>query len=173
MAAETAGEHVTEAFWAAPEFWVGIAFVILIALFGRKIYRTIAAGLDARADAIRLRVEEAERLRDEAQEILADYQRKQNEAAKETEEMVQRAQDEAERLTKRSVEDLERSLQRREQLAMERIAHAESAALDEVRTAAVDVALEATRRVLAESLPAKKADALIDDAIKGIPGKLH
>ncbi len=171
-AAETAGAQA-EAFWVAPEFWVAIAFVILVALAGRKVMRTITAGLDARADAIRHRVEEAERLRDEAQEVLASYQRKQNEAAQEAEQLLERAQQEAERLTERSVQDLERSLKRREQLAMERIAQAESSALDEVRGAAIDVALEATRRILAEKLSEKQADALIDDAIKGIPGKLH
>ncbi len=174
MAAE-AGEAAAhaESFWVTPEFWVAVAFVILIALVGNKIVRTISTGLDSRADSIRARVEEAEKLRDEAQELLATYQRQQNEAAEETEKMVEKAQPEAERLSQKAAAYLERSLKRREQLALDRIAHAEATAVKEVRSVAVDVALEATRRILADKLSADKAGDLIDDAIKGLPGKLH
>lgn len=172
MAAETAGTHA-EAFWAAPEFWVAIAFFILIALAGRSVLRTITAGLDARAESIRVRVAEAERLRDEAQELLATYQRKQHDAAQEAESMMARAREEADRLAERAAENLEQSLKRREQLAMERIAQAESAATEEIRGAAVEVAMEATRRILADKLSDEKAEGLIDDAIKALPGKLH
>lgn len=172
MAAETAGTH-TEAFWAAPEFWVAIAFVILIALAGRAVLRTITTGLDARAESIRVRVIEAEHLRDEAQELLASYQRKQHDVAQEAERMVARAREEAERLAVHAVENLEQSLKRREQLALDRIAQAEAAATNEIRSAAVDIAMEATRRVLAEKLSDKKTESLIDDAIKALPGKLH
>jgi F-type H+-transporting ATPase subunit b len=172
MAAETAGAHAV-AFWATAEFWVFVAFVLLVSLIGGKIYRLVGVGLDSRAETIRTRIDEAERLRDEAKELLASYQGKKEEAAKEADEMAVRAGEEAKRLANRAAEDLERSLQRREQLAMDRIAQAEAAAVDEVRNVAIDVALEATRRVLSENLPEDKADALVDDAIKGIPGKLH
>lgn len=69
--------------------------------------------------------------------------------------------------------ELEKAVERREQMAMERIAQAEAKAVAEVRGEAVDIALEATRRLLAEKLTGKKADALIDDAIKELPEKLH
>ncbi|WP_316979303.1 F0F1 ATP synthase subunit B family protein [Shumkonia mesophila] len=171
-AAETAGTKA-EAFWATPEFWVAIAFVILVALAGRAVLRLVTTGLDARADAIRARVNEAEKLREEAQELLASYQRKQREAAEETSRLLEHARQEAATLSARAAESLEQSVKRREQLAMERIAQAEATATREIRDAAVDVALEATRRVLAEKLSETKADELIDDAIKGLPGKLH
>ncbi|MCG8512482.1 MAG: F0F1 ATP synthase subunit B [Rhodospirillales bacterium] len=172
MAAETAGEQALS-FWETPEFWVAVAFVILIALVGRTVMRAINTGLDSRAENIRTRVDEAERLKDEAKELLASYQSKKEKAATEAEEIVLRAREEAKRLSKKAAEDLERSLQRREQLAMERIAQAEASAVDEVRNVAIDVALEATRRVLTENLPENKADDLVDDAIKDLPGKLH
>lgn len=172
MAAEAGAAHA-ESFWVTPEFWVLVAFVLLIGMVGSKVARTIAAGLDSRAESIRARVEEAEKLRDEAQELLASYQRKQNEAAEETKRLVEKAQAEAEKLSERAAENLGRSLKRREQLAMDRIAHAEATAIKEVRSVAVDVALEATRRILADNLPDDKADSLIDDAIKELPGKLH
>ena len=172
MAAETAGTHA-ESFWAAPEFWVAIAFVILVVLAGKAVVRTVTAGLDARAESIRVRVAEAERLRDEALELLATYQRKQRDAAQEAESLIARAHEEANRLAVRAAENLEQSLKRREQLAMERIAQAEAAATQEIRGAAVDVAMEATRRILADKLSEEKAESLIDDAIKTLPGKLH
>jgi F-type H+-transporting ATPase subunit b len=175
MAAETAATAAThaEAFWQTPEFWVTVAFVILLALAGRAVLRTITTGLDARAEAIRLRVAEAERLRDEALELLASYQRKQRDAAQEAEGMVARAREEADRLAARAAESLEQSLKRREQLAMDRIAQAEASATQEIRDAAVDIAMEATRRVLTEKLSAEKAESLIDEAIKALPGKLN
>lgn len=172
MAAETAGTHA-EAFWAAPEFWVAVAFFILIALAGRAVVRTITTGLDARAESIKVRVAEAERLRDEALELLATYQRKQHDAAQEAEGLVTRAREEASRLAARAAENLEQSLKRREQLAMERIAQAESAATQEIRSAAVDIAMEATRRILADKLSEEKTKSLVDDAIKALPDKLH
>jgi len=172
MAAEAAGGHA-EAFWATPEFWVLIAFVALLALAGRAVLRTITAGLDARADSIRARVADAERLRDEAQELLAAHQRQRAAAAGETEAIVAHARDEAVRLAERAAKDLERSLKRREQLAMERIAQAEATALHEVQNAAIEVALDATRRILATKLSEAKANALIEDAVRELPTKLH
>lgn len=171
-AAEAAGTQA-ESFWMAPEFWVAVAFVILVALAGRAVLRIVTTGLDARADAIRARVNEAEKLREEAQELLASYQRKQRDAAEETARMLERAREESAKLRARAAEGLERSVKRREQLAMERIAQAEATATQEIRDAAVEVALEATRRALADKLSERKADALVDDAIKALPGKLH
>lgn len=162
-----------EAFWVAPEFWVAVAFVILIALAGRAVLRTVNTGLDARAESIRVRVAEAERLRDEALELLASYQRKQRDVAEEAETMAGRAREEADRLAARAAENLEQALKRREQLAMERIAQAEASATHEIRSAAVEVAMEATRRILAEKLSDEKAESLVDDAIKALPTKLH
>ena len=162
-----------ESFWVGPEFWVLVAFVILVGLAGRKVVRAITTGLDSRAETIRARVEEAEKLRSDAQELLASYQRKQQDTAKEAEEIVARAREEAARLAERAADDLERSLKRREQLAMDRIAQAETSAVEQVRGLAVNVALEATRRVLSDNLPKNKADGLVDDAIKELPEKLH
>lgn len=160
-------------FWETPEFWVLVAFVLLVALAGRKIVRTITAGLDSRAETIRTRVEEAEKLRGDAQELLASYQRKQHDAVKEAEEIVAKAREEAARLAENAAADLDRSLKRREQLAMDRIAQAETSAVEQVRGLAVNVALEATRRVLTDDLPQDKADGLVDAAIKELPEKLH
>lgn len=174
FAAEAVGamEHA-EPFYVEPEFWVAIAFVILVVLIAKPITAKVTKALDERSGAIQNQIDEARRLRDEAQELLASYQRKQRDAAKEADQIVEYAKREAERLTERAGEDLERSLKRREQMALDRIGQAEAKAVGEVRSLAIDVALEATRRVLAQSIKGAKADALIDEAVRALPDKLH
>ena len=161
------------AFLQDPTFWVLVAFVVFIAATARPILRLITAGLDKRADKIRDELEEAEKLRKEAQDLLAGYQRKQRDAIQEVEDIVQHAREEAERMAVQGRENLEASLERRRKLALERIAQAETQALDTVRAKTVDLALDATREFLAKELKGKQADALIDQAIKELPEKLH
>jgi F-type H+-transporting ATPase subunit b len=156
-----------------PTFWVAVAFVIFIAILARPIAKAVPKALDERALKIKRDLDEAERLRIEAQDLLAEYQRKQRDAVREAGEIVAHARAEAARLTEDGRKRLEQSLKRREQLAVERIARAETAALAEVRAKAIDVAIEATRRLLAERAAGAKADTLIDAAIKDLPGKLH
>ncbi len=171
-AAEATAEH-SGSFLATTDFWVLVAFILFFALIGRTAFRVVTAGLDSRAEAIRNRVEEARRLKEEAQELLASYERKQVEARQETEQILVRAREEAQQWTVRASQDLERSLNRQEQLATERIAQVEAAALDEVRSLAVDLAMDATRRVLAEQVSGEKAASLIDGAVKELPERLH
>ena len=170
-AAETAA-GAGEAFYEAPEFWVAVAFVIVVAAIFKPVAGRIGAALDDRAETIKTQIDEAVRLHEEAQELLASYERKHRHAAAEAEEIVERARKEADRLGKRAAEDLEKALKRRQKLAMERIARAEAEALDEVRGVAVDVALDATRRLLAEKMSGKRADVMIDAAIEELPEKL-
>ena len=175
LAAETAaaqGGHAV-AFYATAEFWVLVAFVIFVVAAAKPLFRMVTQALDDKAETIRNQLDEAARLREEAQELLASYQRKQRDALKETEDIAQRAREDADRLAAKAVTDLERALKRREQLAIERIAQAETKAMDEVRAMAVDAALEATRRILAENVKGEKADALVAAAIKELPDKLH
>ena len=161
------------AFLQEPTFWVLVAFVVFISAAGRPIVRLITTGLDNRADKIRDDLEEAEKLRKEAQDLLAGYRRKQRDAIKEAEDIIQYAHEEAERIAVQGRENLEASLERRRKLALERIAQAEAQALDAVRAKTVDLALDATREFLAKELKGKQADDLIDQAVKDLPGKLH
>lgn len=161
------------AFLQDPTFWVLVAFVIFVGATARPISRLVTGGLDKRADKIRADLEEAENLREEAQDLLAGYQRKQRDAIEEAEAIVAHAGEEAERLAQQGAEKLEASLERRKNLALERIARAEAQAIDSVRAKTVDVALDATRDFLSHELKAKQADALIESAIKDLSGKLH
>lgn len=170
-AAHAAAEAVP--FYADAHFWVNVAFLLVIGLAWRPVARAIAAALDARSAKIKARIDEALRLREEAQELLATYQRKQRDALREAEEIIAHARAEADRLSKQAAEDLEQQLKRREQTALERIAQAEAQALKEVQNAAVDVAIAAASRVIGETLSPNQRGTLVDNAIKALPGTLH
>jgi F-type H+-transporting ATPase subunit b len=156
-----------------PEFWVAIAFVIAVGLVLWKSAPMIAKSLDDRAAKIKTELDEAQRLREDAQRTLAEFQRKQRDAFKEAEQIVALAKSEAERAAAQAVRDLEAALQRRQAQALEKIALAEAKARTEVRNTAVDVAIAAVRRVLAEQLDQPRKSQLIDDAIAELPQLLH
>jgi len=173
-AAEHAAEHAEHVgFFSDPETWVAITWLIVVGLLARPVFRAITAGLDLRREKIRARIDEAERLRTEAQDLLSSYQRKQREALAEAKDIVAHAKAEAERHALQATRDLEDLLKRREQQAMERIAQAEAEAVRDVRNTAVDIAIEATQRLIAGKLPADQAAALVDAAIKDLPNRLH
>jgi F-type H+-transporting ATPase subunit b len=174
QASEGAAAHaVSGPFWHAPEFWVAIAFFVMVGAAMKPVARAVASALDLRAEKIKNRIEDAQKLKDDAQEMLATYQRKQREALKEAEDIVAHARNEADRLAKQAAKDLEDTLKRREQQAVERIAQAEAKAIKEVRDIVVDIAVQAAEKAIAGNLPASAAKALIDGSIKDIGAKLN
>ena len=156
-----------------PTFWVLVSFVIFVALVWKPGSKAVAQMLDDRAEKIRSDLEKAAKLREEAQALFAEYQKKQRDALKDAEAIVAAAKAEAEALSRQAAVDLETSLKRREQLALQRIAQAEAQATADVRAAAVDLAMAATRKILTDKLDAGRQDALVDAAIKELPGKLN
>jgi F-type H+-transporting ATPase subunit b len=158
---------------AQPEFWVAVAFVIFVALMVWKARKIVTDMLDQRADAIRRQIDEAEKLRREAQDLLADYQRRQADAYKEAEGIIAQARQEAERLRAKAHGDLETAIRQRERQALDRIAHAEAQAAADVRNAAVEAAVGATRHLLKERLESGQGNELVDQAIAELPQRLH
>ena len=156
-----------------PYFFIGIAFLIFVGIVIWKGGKSIVGSLDARSDKIRAELQEAQRLREEAQHLLADYKRRQREAADEAEGIIRQAEEEAKRLREKAAKDLDETLARREQQAMDRIAQGEAQAEADVRNLAVDLALAATQQVLETKLTDAKAAELVDGAIKDLPEKLH
>ena len=157
-----------------PTFWVFVAFIGFIGvLVYFRVPGMVTRGLDARAKKIRADLDEADALLEEAQGLLASYQKKQREAADEAQEIKARAKEEAERIVENGRARLEDALQRREKLAMDRIVQAEASALDEIRIRTVDIALDATRDLLASNLSDDKASAMLDDAIERLPRHLN
>ncbi len=156
------------------EFVVVIATVLFVALLiYLKVPAMINKMLDARADRIREELDEARRLREEAQGILASYERKQKEVKEHAEGIVIHARQEAAAAAIRAKEDLKESIARRLQAAEEQIASAEASAVKEVRDTAVAVAIEAAREVIAKKMTAREGGALIDQAIDEVGRKLH
>jgi F-type H+-transporting ATPase subunit b len=160
-------------FFMEAEFWVLVAFVIAIAFLITKVKEPVAKGLDARAAKIKAELDEAQKLRDEAQAKLAEFQLKQRDALKEAEGIIALAKEEAQRLAAQGAKDLEAAIERRRRMAQEKIALEEQKAMSDLRNAAVDVAIGALRRVLAEDLDAARQSALIDNAINALPPTLH
>ncbi len=156
-----------------PTFWVAVAFLSFVVLAARPVSRAIADALDARSNRIRAEIEEAQALREEAQKTVAEFQRKQRDALKEVEQILDHAKIEATRLRERAERDLETALGRREQAALDKIAQAEAQALQEVRDQAIDVALAATAKLISENLGPDRSGAMIDRAIRDLSGKLH
>lgn len=155
------------------EFWVAVAFVLIIILAWRPLQRRLAVMLDARAEQIKTELDQAQRLREEAQRTLAEYQRKQRDALQEAEQIVAHAREEAERAAERAKRELVLSLERRRRLAAEKITLEEQKAVAEVRNLAVDVAVAAVREILARDLDAGRRQELIDQAIQALPRALH
>lgn len=156
-----------------PTFWVAVAFVVFAVLMVWKVRRPLLDALDARAERIRTELDEAQRLREEAQKALAEYKRKQRDAAKEAEDLLANARHEAELLRRQAAEDLQETLARREKAAIEKIAQAEAQALQEVRAQAVDIAIAATAKLLSENVDPQRDQSIVDQAIKDLGRKLH
>jgi F-type H+-transporting ATPase subunit b len=173
-AAEGAGAaHAYAHFWEDPTFWVLVASVIFVGLVWNKARAAIGDGLDGRIARIKNEIDEAERLKTEAQEMLADAKRKQGEAEKQIADIRTQAEEEAVLLTERMTRTLDDVLRRREQQAKDRIAQAEEQARQDIQAVATEVAVNAARKVIRDSLDADQASQLVDAAIKELPEKLH
>ena len=160
-------------FFHDPELAVAIAFVIAIALVSKKVWLALSGMLDERAAKIKAELDEAQKLKDDAQKTLGQFQRKQRDALQEAEAIVAHAREDAVRAVERAKRDLEAAVERRQRLAQEKIALAEAKALAEVRNAAVDVAMGAARQVIAERLGDAQGQALVDHAIAELPQRLN
>src|SRR4051812_35705342 len=156
-----------------PELWVVVGFLIFLGYVGPKVWKMIVTGLDQRSIRIKAQLDEAQKLRDEAQALLNEYQRRQKEAAQEAAGIITSAKELAEHHTRDALAALEASMARREKLALEKIAQAEVHAAAEVRREAVEVATAATRKLLEQALTADRATALVDQSIKELDRKLH
>lgn len=163
--------HHDASLWADPRFWVGIAFFLFFAIFGRKIVGLLVATLDNRSLAIRRELDEAGRLRQEAEAMLADANARRQVALQEAKVMLDSARSEAQRMGEAARAEAASSAARRERMALDRIDAAEKAAVSDVRHAAAELAGRAAERILAE-FPAEADAALIDRAIQGLPAAL-
>ena len=155
-------------------FWVGAAFVlfggILVYL---KVPGMLTGALDERAKKISNDLDQARELREEAQVLLATYQRKQRDALKEAEEIIAHAKEEAMREAEQAEKKLEEAVARRQQAALNKIFLAEAQAENEVRDTAIEIAIAAATAVVAQQVRGDRADALVDTAIQDLRRHLN
>ena len=157
-----------------PATWVSIfLFIFLGILIWAKVPGLITGALDKRSKQIQDELDEARKLREEAQSILADYQRKAREAEEEAEGIVAQAKREAEIYAKETREKLKETLERRTKAADLKISQAETQAINEVRLAAVEAATNAAEKILAGQAKGEKGNELISKSISELKGKMN
>jgi len=155
-------------------FWVGAAFVLFVGiLVYLKVPGMLTGALDERAKKISNDLDQARELREEAQVLLATYQRKQRDALKEAEEIIAHAKEEAMREAEQAEKKLEEAVARRQQAALNKIALAEAQAENEVRDTAIEIAIAAATAVVAQQVRGDRADALVDTAIQDLRRHLN
>lgn len=153
---------------------VGIGFVIFVGiLVYYRVPQFVFSKLDARAETIRSELEEARALREEAQSLLASYERKHKEVKGQAADIVTAARADAEQAAEDAKEDIRRTVARRLQTATEQIEAAERAAVREVKDRAVAVAIAAAGDAIRANLGADKANELIDQSIEDVGRRLN
>ena len=157
-----------------PEFWVAVSFFIFIGVlvyFG--VHMKVVSALDARALLISKELEEARRLREEAENVLADYRRKLGDVVTEVDNITALATTEAKTLAAETRQSLKEYFDRRIKLAEEKIARAEMEAVRELRSVAVDAAIAAAQNLIAAKLTPDRAKKLVSESIKALKSKLN
>lgn len=156
------------------ETWVAVAFVLFVALgLYLKVPAMLAKMLDERADKISKELAEARKLREEAQALLAEYQKKRVEAEKDAANIVAQAKVEAEAYGVETRKKLAETIERRTKQAAQKIAQAEAAAIKEVRTTATEAAIAAASKLVGEAVQGAKGSKLIDESIDAVKSRLN
>jgi len=156
------------------DFVVLIGFVLFLAiLFYFNVPSLLGGMLDKRAQGIKSDLDEARALREEAQTLLASYERKQREMAEQSERIVTQARADAEAAAETAKADLARSIERRLAAAEDQIASAEAKAVRAVRDRAVEVAIAAAGEIIAGRMAAADANSLIDASIDEVATRFN
>ncbi len=156
------------------EFWVLLGFLFFLGLLGYiGVHKKVAKALDDRAERIKAELDEARKLRDEASQLLADYQRKRQEAESEAQGIIAGAQAEAERMAADAKSKVEEFVARRTQMAETKIAQAEAQATADVRAAAAEAAVAAAEKILTQQTKGELGDKLIAQGIAELGKQLN
>ena len=160
--------------FAEPEFWVAVAFFILMGVFAYfGIHRTVLTTLDHRRDRIRAELDDARRLKEEAAKLLAEYKARRASAEREAQDIIESAKTEAERIASEARAKMEDFVARRTKTAESKIALAEAQALADVRAAAAEAAVTAAARIMSQSVKGEVADGLLAKGIAEVSAKLN
>lgn len=166
-----AAKHSEPTLWGLePYQWVSVAMLVLllIAIFGAKVHKTIAGGLDKKIADIREQLDEAKELRAEAEALRDEYAAKIANAEKDAAAMIESAKGEADGIVAKAEADSKAIVERRKRMAEDRIAAAEREAVEDVRNRAVAAATAASRTLIGSKLDADADRALADKVIADI-----
>jgi F-type H+-transporting ATPase subunit b len=156
------------------EAWVAIAFVIFLGLLiYLGAHRRVIDAIDQRRARIKAELDEAVRLRQEAQAVLAEFERKKGEAESEAMSIIAGAKEEAERLAAEAKARMEDFIARRTKMAEAKIAQAEAQALADVRSAAADTAVAAAEKILSAAARGKVAEDLLAQGIEDVKKRFN
>jgi F-type H+-transporting ATPase subunit b len=156
------------------EFFVAASFFIFLGVLGYfGVHKKLIEALDHRRDRIKAELDEARRLREEAQTLLAHYQQKQKEAESEAAAILTGAKADAERMAVEAEQKMNEFVARRTKMAEAKIAQAEVQALADVRAAAADAAVAAAERILKDTAKGKVAEDLLASGIEDVKNKLN
>lgn len=153
--------------------WIGLSFIALVLIIIKFAGSFIMQALDNKIADIKKEIETAENLRVEAQEMLAQYQRKQQDAEKEIQEIISNAQKHADDIRRKAEEDLKATIARKENLLAQRIERLENNAIAEIQNHAADLAIKATSEIITKTLDEKANSKLSDGSIKNISNYLN
>ena len=174
LAASSADPRFSMEIFRNPEFWVALGFLLVIGIFvWKKVPALLAKLLDARAEAISKELNEAQHLRMEAAAVLAGYVQKASQVESEVTTIIADAKAEAERFAKETRAQLRLQIDRRAKMAQEKIAQAETAALNEIRALAADASVAAAEKLIAARMDEKRSASLVEASIKELPDKLN
>ncbi|WJR79048.1 ATP F0F1 synthase subunit B [Bradyrhizobium sp. NP1] len=160
--------------FAEPEFWVAVAFVILMGVFAYLgVHRTMLTALDHRSARIKAELDDAKRIKEEAAKLLAEYKDRRASAEREAQDIITNARADAERIATEAKARMEDFVARRTKTAEGKIALAEAQALADVRAAAAEAAIQAASTILSQSVKGEVADKLLARGIDEVKAKLN
>lgn len=168
-----AAPHEDAGLLADTSFWLLISFSIFVFILWKKGKDAFVGLLDKRIEGIKDEIQTAENLHIEAQELLAQYQRKHRDAVKEADEIIKNAEKHAKQIQKQAEKDLAETMARREKQLADRLDRMKQNAIDEIQSYAANLAIDATREIIVEKLDKKVSDKLVDSAIKDLGKNLH
>ena len=156
-----------------PVLWLTASFVIFLFILWKMGKDAFVGMLDSKIEHIRSEIQTAESLRTEAQELLAQYERKHRDSMQEAEVIVMNAKKHAEQIRKTAEAELDETMRRRERQLEDRLERMKQNAIDEIRQHAANLAIQATKEIIVDQMDKKVSDRLIEDSIKDIGKQVH
>jgi len=155
-----------------PAFWVGLAFIIVTAFLFKPVWKSITQALDQQTNSIRERIERAQKLHEEARELLSEYQKKINEAENEIKNINTKTRKEIKNIKEEANKKLDENIKRKKTQVNDRILQSEKQAIDEIKNITIDLSLKATEEIINNKMIQDKHKTLIDQSIQKLDLKL-